>query len=342
MVLAGGVVAYLLINQLSSVLLPFVVAWLLAYLIFPLVSFLQYKLHLRFRILCILLALGIVTSVVGALLLVIVPPTISELLSLHETIVSFINDIGQTPLAHKVDYFIRHNFDQNTLARMLRGGNALEIAHVVMGKTWSLLNNAMTILSGLFSVVMTLLYVFFMLLDYEHLCEGFRKIVPAPYRDRTNRIFDDAERSMNAYFRGQALIAFIVGVLFAIGFSIVGLPVAIGLGMLIGIMNLVPYLQVVGIVPALFLAFLQSMQTGESFFLIVFYCFIVFLVVQGIQDLFLTPRIMGRMMGLRPAVILLALSVWGGLLGFIGLIIALPLTTLIFSYYKHFVLKEEG
>lgn len=341
MVLSGGLVAYLLINQLSSVLLPFVVAWLLAYLIFPLVSFLQYRMHLHFRIPCIMLALAIVFSCVGLLLLFIVPPTIRELLSLHETIIAFINDIGQTPLALQIDRFVRHNFDEASIARMLHGGNAIELAQVAMGKTWSLLNNAVALVSGLFTVIVTLLYLFFMLLDYEELCQGFRSIVPVAYRAKTNRIFDDAERSMNAYFRGQALIAFIVGVLFSIGFSIVGLPVAIGLGLLIGMLNLIPYLQVAGIVPALLLAFLHSMQTGENFLLIVFYCFIVFIIVQGIQDLFLTPRIMGHMMGLRPAVILLALSVWGGLLGFMGLIIALPLTTLIISYYKLFVLKEE-
>ena len=74
--------------------------------------------------------------------------------------------------------------------------------------------------------------------------------------------------------------------------------------------------------------------------LLLLYCFVVFLVVQGIQDIVLTPRIMGKVMGLRPAVILLSLSVWGSLLGFIGLIIALPLTTLLSSYYRRYVLKD--
>ena len=132
-----------------------------------------------------------------------------------------------------------------------------------------------------------------------------------------------------------------MGILFSVGFSIVGMPLAVALGMFIGVLNLVPYLQMLGIVPAVLLALVRSNQTGENFWLIILYCFIVFLVVQGIQDLVLTPRIMGKMMGLRPAVILLSLSVWGYLLGFIGLIIALPLTTILISYYRFFVLKEE-
>ncbi|HBC28459.1 MAG TPA: AI-2E family transporter, partial [Prevotellaceae bacterium] len=80
---------------------------------------------------------------------------------------------------------------------------------------------------------------------------------------------------------------------------------------------------------------------GQSFWVIMACALAVFAVVQGIQDMILTPRIMGRAMGLKPAVILLSLSVWGSLLGFIGLIIALPLTTLLLSYYRRFVLKES-
>ena len=81
-------------------------------------------------------------------------------------------------------------------------------------------------------------------------------------------------------------------------------------------------------------------ETGQSFWVILLCALAVFAVVQTIQDMYLTPRIMGHAMGLNPAIILLALSVWGSLLGFIGLIIALPLTTLCLSYYKRFILKE--
>ena len=106
-------------------------------------------------------------------------------------------------------------------------------------------------------------------------------------------------------------------------------------------LNLVPYLQVVGFIPTIILAILKSHDTGTNFWSIILAAIIVFCVVQAIQDWVLTPRIMGKVTGLNPAVILLALSIWGSLLGFIGLIIALPLTTLIFSYYKRYVLDEH-
>ena len=145
---------------------------------------------------------------------------------------------------------------------------------------------------------------------------------------------------MNSYFRGQSLIALIVGILFSIGFLIIDFPLAVGLGLFIGLLNLVPYLQLIGLVPTIILALMKSLETGQNFWFIMLLALIVFAVVQAIQDMYLTPRIMGKVMGLNPAVILLSLSVWGALLGFIGLIVALPLTTLCLSYYRRFVLKE--
>ena len=153
---------------------------------------------------------------------------------------------------------------------------------------------------------------------------------------------DDVETSMNRYFRGQSLIALCVGVLLAIGFKIINFPLAITLGLFIGFLNLIPYLQTIGLIPMVLLALLRSAETGENFWVLFGLSLLVLIIVQAIQDLFLTPRIMGKAMGLNPAIILLSLSIWGTLLGFIGLIVALPLTTLCLSYYKRFILNGES
>ena len=147
---------------------------------------------------------------------------------------------------------------------------------------------------------------------------------------------------MNRYFRGQALVALISGLLCAIGFYFTGLPLAIVFGLFVGVLTLVPYLKTIALIPGLFLAYLQSVETGQSFGSIILWVSIVFIAVQVIEDLFLVPKIMGKVTGLNPAVILLSLSVWGSLMGFAGLIIALPFTSLIISYYKRFVLKESS
>ena len=179
------------------------------------------------------------------------------------------------------------------------------------------------------------------MLDYDKLMVGFKHLVPPKYRKITFKIGNDIKTSMNHYFRGQALVAFLVGVLFSIGFVIIDLPLAIVLGMFIGLLNMVPYLQLISIVPTTILCLIYATETGGSFWYIFGACMAVYAIVQVIQDLFLVPKIMGKSMGLNPAIILLSLSVWGTLLGFMGLIVALPLTSLLIAYYNEYIIKSK-
>ena len=151
----------------------------------------------------------------------------------------------------------------------------------------------------------------------------------------------DVERELNNYIRGQGLVALIMGVMFCVGFTIIDFPMAIGMGILIGIMDLVPYLHTFALIPTAFLALLKAADTGQNFWMIFGMAVIVFIVVQIISDMIVTPKIMGKAMRLNPAILLLSLSVWGALLGFIGLIIALPLTTILIAYYQKYIVGAE-
>ena len=95
------------------------------------------------------------------------------------------------------------------------------------------------------------------------------------------------------------------------------------------------------LIPTAFLALLKAADTGQNFWIIFGMALVVFIVVQIISDMFVTPKVMGKAMGLNPAILLLSLSVWGAILGFIGLIIALPLTTIIIAYYQRYVTKDN-
>ena len=166
--------------------------------------------------------------------------------------------------------------------------------------------------------------------------------MPKKYRKTVTGILNDVKDGMNRYFRGQALVALCVGILFSIGFLIIDFPLAIGLGLFIGALNMVPYLQIIGFVPTIMLAILKAADTGDNFWIIIASAAAVFIVVQIIQDGYLVPRIMGKITGLNPAIILLSLSIWGSLMGMLGMIIALPLTTLMLSYYQRYIINQEN
>jgi len=209
-------------------------------------------------------------------------------------------------------------------------------------KVWDIIAQSFGILSSMFTVTMVALYTLFILIDYEKISSGWVDLLPRRYREFATQLVADITQGMNLYFRGQGCVALCVGVLFSIGLLIIDFPMAIGLGMFIGLLNMVPYLQLVGFVPTIILAVVKAADTGQSFWMIMLSALIVFAVVQIIQDTILTPKIMGHVMGLNSAIILLSLSIWGALLGILGMVIALPMTTLLITYYEKYFINRAS
>lgn len=343
LVALGATAAVWLINRLSSVLLPFFIAWILAYMMYPFVLFLQNKCRLRYRVVSISVALLIVLSVLALAVSLIVPPIIEESVRMAGLISVYFHDtLAASDFLVNIQNMLQSYATDDSMMSLIQHSSVVEAAENLILQAWEFLSGTINFALGLLGSLVVLLYLFFILMDYEKISSGWLRFIPAGKRDFTGMVVQDVKNGMNAYFRGQSLIALLVGILFSIGFLIIDFPMAIGLGLFIGLLNLIPYLQLVGFIPTILLAMVKAADTGQSFWVIIICALAVFAVVQTIQDVILTPRIMGHVMGLNPAIILLSLSIWGSLLGIIGLIIALPLTTLLISYYRRFILKETG
>ena len=339
-IIIGGL---MLLKRLSGVLLPFFLAWLIAYLIYPLVSFFQHKLRLKNRIISIFCALLTLTVIGSVAFYLLVPPMIQEFLRVKDLLIEYFSTTHTASnVPTTLSEFIRQNIDLHILEQMFSQENILDALKVTVPKLWSLISESINLLFGFFTVFLILLYIVFILLDYESISEGWAHLMPKKYRKTVTGILNDVKDGMNRYFRGQALVALCVGILFSIGFLIIDFPLAIGLGLFIGALNMVPYLQIIGFVPTIMLAILKAADTGDNFWIIIASAAAVFIVVQIIQDGYLVPRIMGKITGLNPAIILLSLSIWGSLMGMLGMIIALPLTTLMLSYYQRYIINQEN
>ena len=336
-----AVAAVLLLSRLSKVLLPFFIAWILAYMIYPFVIFLEKKCRLKYRVLSIVVALLVVLAVLTLGAFLVVPPIVEESIRMANLMTVYFNDtLASSELFANLQAMLQNYASNDSLMNIIQHSSVMDFAENLALKVWEFLSGTLNFAIGLLGSLVVLLYLFFILMDYEKISEGWIRLVPEGKRGFTSMVVQDVKNGMNAYFRGQSLIALLVGILFSIGFLIIDFPMAIGLGLFIGLLNLIPYLQLVGFIPTIILAMVKASDTGQSFWLIMLCALAVFAVVQTIQDVYLTPKIMGHVMGLNPAIILLSLSVWGSLLGIIGLIIALPLTTLLISYYRRFILKE--
>ena len=340
--IAGCVVACLLINRLSGALLPFLIAWLFCYLVYPIVKFFQYKVGLKHRLLAIAVVLLLFTALVVGVSFLVIPPVVQEFATLKELVVNYITSgYNNATIPDVVNEFVHEHIDMVAVESYFSADRIGDLVKGALPKIWSVVSQSFSLMWGLVAIFMVMVYVLFILKDYELLARGWVGLIPEKYRERVVRLAEDVEDSMSNYFRGQALVALCVGILFSIGFVIIDFPLAIGFGLFVGLLNIVPYLQTVALVPTVFLALVKAANTGENFWWILLAAGIVFLVVQVIQETILIPRIMNKVTGLNPAVILLSLSVWGSLLGLVGMIIALPATSLILSYYRRFLRKQS-
>lgn len=344
-VLIGAIIIgiLMLLERLSGVLLPFFIAWLIAYLIYPLVTFFQYKLRLKNRVVSIFCALFSILLVGAAAFFLLVPPMIEEFGRVKDLLIEyFSSSTNEGNVPKTLSDFLRDNIDTQLLTQLFSERDLLSALKETLPGVWTILSESVNLLFSVFTFFIILLYIVFILLDYESIAEGWPYLVPAKYRKLVTGVLNDVKNGMNRYFRGQAFVALCVGILFSIGFLIIDFPMAIGLGLFIGALNLVPYLQIIGFIPTIILAILKAADTGGNFWLILAAALAVFVVVQIIQDGFIVPRVMGKITGLNPAIILLSLSVWGSLMGMLGMIIALPLTTLMLSYYQRFIISREN
>ena len=334
---------YVAVQAIWSVILPFLLAGIFAYVMMPLVRFFQYTLRLRSRGLSVILTLLLLGAVVYLAIIFIIPSINAEIEKTLQVISGYSSgqDILTMILPRNIRNYLNGGLRWGNFSQQLSLEKILENVKLLLDQVGGIINSTLSIFSWGLVFLIGFVYFVFILLDFENLGRGFISLFPKTLRPTIRTISMDLDRYMNNYFRGQALVAMSVGILLSIGFNIIGLPLATAMGIFIGILNFIPYMQALGIIPLGLASLLMAAQTGENAFVCMLLAYGVLMIVQIIQDMIIVPRIMGQTMGMRPSLILLVLSVWGYLLGFFGMLIALPITMFIYSLYMRYVLQDE-
>lgn len=330
------------LRWLSPVLIPFFAAWAIAWILAPVVNFFQNTCRLRSRVLSVLITLALLIGLASAVAWLIIPPLIDGVTQIKEALLSYLasGHIRNIHLPEWLDHLMQQWLDQEKIQSMLRSDNLMKTIRETLPHVWNMLVSTANLVMSLVGAAFGALYLFFLLLDYDYYTTAWINWLPRTQRNFFRRLSEDLGNNMRGYFRGQALVALSNCVMFTLGFWVIGLPMPLGMGLFVGLISFIPYVQVVGFAPAAVLALMEMSDTGRSFWGLMALVLLVYIVVQVLQDTVFTPRIMGKIMGLSSAMVLLSLSIWSYMAGIIGLIIALPLTTIIFAYYKRYILKE--
>lgn len=342
-----------LVYYLRGVLFPFFAAFLLAYIVDPIVNWLQKK--VKHRVIAVVIVLIAVILVLFGIGKFFIPQIVREVQTLGTLITrlftdsewsSRLNEILPANLLDSVRSMISWDKLAGAMQRLDFWSEVQSIASKVLPGAWGVLSYTGTIVVWFSSGAVIFMYLVFIMLDMHKLRSGALSMFPKRMRKDASLFAKETDKFMGNYFRAQALVALIVGILYAVGFGVMGLPMGVAFGLFSGALNMIPYMQLTTIPVALLLAVVYALNTGLPFWEVALIIGTIYLVVQVVEDFFLVPRIVGKSMDLPPVGILLSISVWGKLLGFLGLLVAIPFTCLCLVYVKKFhertgALEEE-
>lgn len=342
-VLIIGIALIVAVSTIWEVLLPFLLAGIFAYAMMPLVRFLQYKVGIKFRWLAVLLVFAIITTLISLGVIYIAPAIEREVEKTLEALSAYKG--GQSLLEMLIPEWLmpmlRQNLNFEEISTHLSPESIMEASKAIWGQVNGIVSGTLSVFSWGVVFAMGIVYFIFIMLDFEGLVRGLVRLFPRSIQQPMVATLKEIDFYMNSYFRGQALIALSVATLLSIGFNLIGLPMATAMGIFIGLLNFIPYMQALGVIPLAMMSVLMAAQTNQGVAFCLLLSFGVLMIVQVLQDTLIVPRIMGQSMGMRPSLILLSLAVWGYLLGFFGMLVALPLTMSIYSIYMRYVLQDE-
>lgn len=317
---------------LRRVLLPFCVACLIAYLIEPFVKWNQRILKIKKHAIAVVLTTFEGVCIVAVFCLILIPIVENEFNHLATLLSHYVKDvhpeIGRIPAM--IHAFVHSHLDVEKIVADIERIHITEATDSL----WRWVTSGLDKILGVLGWLICIVYVIFILLDFDKYKNGIKKYIPDTYKPVVSGVMGDVSDTMKRYFRNQALISFITGICYSIGFSIVGIPMAVVIGLINMVLFMVPYMVYLSVIPVTVMCVFKAMESGTDFWIVWMECVAVYAFVEAFADLVLTPHIMGKALGLNPAIILLALSVWGTLLGLLGMVIALPITTIIIKWTK--------
>ncbi len=312
----------LMLFGLGDALLPLLVAAFLAYLLFPAIRRLEKRGVKRGQ--AVALALGVTLLMGTALAAFLIPMLLTDLRSLFSALPS----MAETAIHRAEEIALRFGLDlpleKGELVEMARAhlsaisGETLKSTGMVFSRAFTGIVGVLLALLNLFLIPIFFLYL---VADYERLASGVKELIPPAYRAYAESLTFRSNEILRAYFRGQLLVSLLLGLLYGTGFWIAGLKFGFVIGLLTGLLNLVPIagpLIGIGVATAVTLADFSGYGTLVG-------AWLVFVVVQALESFVITPRVVGDRVGLNALETMLVLIVGGNLGGFGGMLVAIPL-----------------
>ena len=329
LILASLLLFGFLFYQLASVLMPFFVAALLAYLGDPLVDRLEER-NLS-RTLSVVIVFSSLFLVLVISVLILIPLLGGQIASLFEKMPGYIDKLQNSidPLLQMLG-LSKEMINLDTLKEGLK--NYWSEAGKMAGDVFGYLSRSgIALLGFVTNLVLIPVITFYLLRDWDLLVARFRELLPRRHAEKITELSLECDEMLAGFLRGQLMVMLALAIIYSVGLTFIGLDLAILLGVVAGVVSFVPYLGLlVGIVLAGLAAYLQFQD-----WLPILYVIGVFSFAQLIEGMVLTPRFVGERIGLHPVAVIFAVMAGGSLFGFIGVLLALPVAAVVMVLLRH-------
>ena len=315
----AAAVLFLVLWFLGDVLLPFVVGAAMAYLLDPAADLLERWGLPRALAVSVILAFGVLAFAFGVLL--VIPTLVNETAALLAALPAIAREfsawlVERFPEVTDETSTLRQSLDELAKLARDRGGQLVE---AVLGSFSSLLSIATF-------VVIAPVVTFYLLLDWDRMIARIDELLPRDHAPVVRRLARDMDRTLAGFVRGQGTVCLILGTYYAVALMLVGLDFGLVVGALAGALTFIPYIgAIVGGVLALGLALFQFWGEWGMVALVA----AIFFSGQFMEGNVLTPKLVGSSVGLHPVWLLLALSAFGAMFGFVGMLVAVPVAAMI-------------
>lgn len=315
---------------LAPVLTPFVVAAVLAYALTPMVDWLDAAGRGRIpRMLAVLLVELVFIVAMLAVLLLMVPIVAKELPLLREQLPVLMGTVNTALRPWLAQWGIHIALDVESIKAFALTHFSGNVEDVMGSLLASLKLGGSVAFSLIGNAILIPVALFYLLMDWDRLVGQVRDLIPPRMRGSTDSFMDEADSVLGQYLRGQLLVMVILAVFYSVGLALFGLDLALPIGIFTGLAIFVPYLGFgIGLVLAALAGLLEFSATSGLAHTVIMVA-VVYGAGQVVESLFLTPRLVGERIGLHPLAVIFALLAFGQLFGFVGVLIALPVSAVL-------------
>ncbi len=329
-----------LLYAMSAVILPFLTAFILAYFFNPLVQVLEKKMPRWTAIIAVYTAIGLTVVIVLSILIPMLWEQLQKLwlqMQSADEIMPMIIDWYNNTVRANVQHYLKVELPKmsidfngdNEMLDYLKNSYQMADAKGIFSGVFS---SSLAVINNVGLVVIIPILMFYFLLNWNERLEQWRNALPKLYRKKILQIVDECDMALMAFVRGQLLVMFLLGVIYAVQLQLIGLELGLIIGMIAGLASFVPYLGfALGFISAIGAGLFQFGLDWVHLGLITG----AFMVGQVVEAYVLQPFLLGDKIGLSPLWVMFAVLAGASLLGFVGMLVALPVAAIINVLFKH-------